>query len=523
MCLHFNELKSFFSVIILFCIDEKAWESRHGGMLGLKYILAVRPDLHNSLVPLVFSTILKSLQDESDDVVSVAASALLPVISTLLTCIPQEVPQLTKILWDSLLDLDDLTSSTHSIMELLAGIISQPGGLQVSMSQSGALKGLVPRVFPFMSHSSIHVRKAALETMLVLSSSKTACHWLPDCILDALRYVYQRALLEHNSSCIALIPKLWNSLCDNTPLEPLLMAGCPWFGPWIHLISGPWNQPLDASSMIPSKSGDSVFYLGGKEVLPIVDPVEKKKYIERARNLAAKLLGKLATFIVLPMPGIVYTENMETPFQMLLSKVLIPQLGTNLAYQKISISSIIIQWAQEREIGSGPGIQNLSEMLVRNLTVQQNYVELAQAKAKLFSDASDYISTLKHYHCNVDESFIPPNTTVAKIQELVGEMSDNFLDNTKIRQKAVETIKTRRSGVVSALETYQIAEQEIQLATLSQLAAALSCLGPEALPDKLNPVIKPLMESIKREKNEELQNIAVKGDELFLYRYFFFK
>ena len=280
--------------------------------------------------------------------------------------------------------------------------------------------------------------------------------------------------------------------------------------------SGPWNQTLDINSMIPSKSGENVFYLGGKEVLPIVDPVEKKKYIERARNLAAKLLGKLATFIVLPMPGIVYTENMETPFQMLLSKVLIPQLGTNSAYQKISISSIIIQWAQERDIGSGLGIKDLSEMLVKNLSVPQNYVELAQQRARLFNDASDYISTLKHYNCDVDESCIPPNTTVSKIQELVGEMSDNILDNTKIRPKAVETIKTRRAGVMSALETYQMAEQEIQMATLSQLAGALSCLGPDALPDKLNPVIKPLMESIKREKNEELQTSAVKGSNIYL-------
>ena len=81
------------------------------------------------------------------------------------------------------------------------------------------------------------------------------------------------------------------------------MAGCPWFGPWIHLISGPWNQPLDSGSMVQHTSGDNVFYLGGKEVLPIVDPIEKKRLIERARNLAAKLLGKLAAFIVMPMPG----------------------------------------------------------------------------------------------------------------------------------------------------------------------------------------------------------------------------
>ena len=39
-----------------------------------------------------------------------------------------------------------------------------------------------------------------------------------------------------------------------------------------------------------------------------------------------------------------------------------------------------------------------------------------------------------------------------------------------------------------------------------------------ALPDKLNPVIKPLMESVKREKNEELQKMAVEGINMFAFR-----
>lgn len=40
--------------------------------------------------------------------------------------------------------------------------------------------------------------------------------------------------------------------------------------------------------------------------------------------------------------------------------------------------------------------------------------------------------------------------------------------------------------------------------SLSTLAGA--CVMLEALPEKLNPIIKPLMESIKHEKEERLQN-----------------
>ena len=47
------------------------------------------------------------------------------------------------------------------------------------------------------------------------------------------------------------------------------------------------------------------------------------------------MLGKLSAFIVEPLPDIVYTDVMETPLQMFLGKVLIPQLNTGSAYHKL--------------------------------------------------------------------------------------------------------------------------------------------------------------------------------------------
>ena len=72
----------------------------------------------------------------------------------------------------------------------------------------------------------------------------------------------QRALLEHSGSCLEVVPRLWNALCENTPLQPLLMAGCPWFGPWIHLISGPATTPLDPGTLIGANKATE--YLGGR-------------------------------------------------------------------------------------------------------------------------------------------------------------------------------------------------------------------------------------------------------------------
>ena len=49
----------------------------------------------------------------------------------------------------------------------------------------------------------------------------------------------------------------------------------------------------------------------------------------RARDTTAKMLSRVGAFIVEPLPDIVYTDIMETPLQMFLSKVLIPKLNTS--------------------------------------------------------------------------------------------------------------------------------------------------------------------------------------------------
>lgn len=513
--------------LLLTLVEEPSWECRHGGILGLKYVLAVRDDMSDTVLRLVYPTIERHLTDESDDVVAVAASALLPVVAILVAELGESMPRLSAMLWDSLLELDDLTSSTHSIMELLANLMSRSAALEIFLKSSGPqLKELVPRLFPFLSHSSIPVRLACLETLLILSKSKTGAHWLPHCILDALRHVYQRALLEHNSACLAVVPQLWNSLCENTPLQPLLMAGCPWFGPWIHLISGPSYAPLDSGALIHYSQG-SVYYLGGKEVLPIVDVVEKEKYIARARNLGAKLLGKLASYIIKPLPGIEYTAEMETPLQMLLAKVLIPQLGTSSAYQKLSISIIIIQWLQQAKLPNLKTILDLSQELLRNLTCNQNFTELSSQRSKLCADSSDFTATLSHYNIPFEECEDVVETVETVVQPLNRDILEGlklkpraaesaldrrqYLDASKLKPKAIDTILDRRAGVLSSLSSYQAAQHGLELLTNSVLAGALSYLGAEALPDKLNPVLKPLMESVKREQNEEFQKISVKG------------
>lgn len=73
-------------------------------------------------------------------------------------------------LWDTLVELDDLTASTNSIMMLLAGILSCPSVSQqeTASGNNTSLTELVPRLWPFFRHNIKSVRLAALGTIKTL-------------------------------------------------------------------------------------------------------------------------------------------------------------------------------------------------------------------------------------------------------------------------------------------------------------------------------------------------------------------
>lgn len=79
-----------------------------------------------NLLPLAFPSIFECLSDKVDDVSAVAASSLIPVSDLLVETLPDKAPAVVNVLWDSLADLDDLSSACNSIMGLLATLLTFP-------------------------------------------------------------------------------------------------------------------------------------------------------------------------------------------------------------------------------------------------------------------------------------------------------------------------------------------------------------------------------------------------------------
>lgn len=125
-----NVVHSTVSVLIQL-MKQNEWEVRHGGLLGIKYMLVVREDLMQTFLPLTINNILAGLFDQVDDVGAVAASTLIPIAGSLPKLLSlDQVSSIVKMLWDLLLEQDELASACNSFMGLLAAILSLPNASQ---------------------------------------------------------------------------------------------------------------------------------------------------------------------------------------------------------------------------------------------------------------------------------------------------------------------------------------------------------------------------------------------------------
>ncbi|XP_055877074.1 TATA-binding protein-associated factor 172-like [Biomphalaria glabrata] len=503
--------------IALQMLEQVHWEVRHGALLSLKYILAVRQDLTSKLLPLILPAILKGLLDPDDDVRAVAAAALIPVTDPLVTCLPEQLPVILSCLWDILADLDDLTASTNSIMTLLAKLMSHTDTKSSSFMTS-SLTDLTPRLWPFFRHSIVSVRKAALETfytLLTMKIGEMTCQWLIPIYQDAIRHIYQRSILEEKSELLPLIVKVWTSLLECANMDYLYALAVPWLGVWLAFLMQPPRLAYDPSLLIEAKHKprenrkshtemrhivqDVKNFIGGLDTLA-GNSAEKDATINRARVCGSRLFSMLASKLCLPT--LVVPVGQETPLDVL-SKLFMFHLNGKSAVQRFVIGQVIYLWATY----STPcpcSTEVVSQLLVC-LGELIYFDEIAISFTRMQNDCQDFLASLKQQGINLDTTYPPrqlltleaaltlTSTTYKPLRSL---LKPQMLSKFDERQKQLHSMVTLTS---QEQQTYSIRV----LCSLSMAVVALN-----ALPEKLNPVVRPLMDVIKKEENESLQEEA---------------
>ncbi|CAI6333206.1 unnamed protein product [Periconia digitata] len=215
------------------------WQVCQGGMIGMRYLVAVRNDLliaDGSLMDGVLAVVIKGLGHLDDDVRAISAATLIPVAKEFVEMRPERLQELMNQVWSCLYSLqDDLSASTGYIMDLLAKLCSFPQvlaamQLNAQTDESQSFHELVPRLFPFLRHTITSVRAAVLRALLTfLNIEDTATDgWIDS---KALQLIFQNILLERNDNVLKLSLQLWNAVVDSlgsdrlhTQLEPVLSS-----------------------------------------------------------------------------------------------------------------------------------------------------------------------------------------------------------------------------------------------------------------------------------------------------------
>jgi TATA-binding protein-associated factor len=189
------------------------WEVRHGGLLGLKYVMAAKETLEPELLGAVLPAAVIGLQDKDDDVQAVAADALFPAAHLLAADDSPASRQVKNLLWEALLKLQDLSPATGSVMSLLGRIYAEDNGNAAAEAELLAM--MVPRLWPFMRHNLSSVREAVLECLSSLLKCRPAAEILPGQELKrAAMLLFMNLIFEQQIAIVRQTHEVWSLLIE---------------------------------------------------------------------------------------------------------------------------------------------------------------------------------------------------------------------------------------------------------------------------------------------------------------------
>ncbi|KAK9476188.1 hypothetical protein V1514DRAFT_199606 [Lipomyces japonicus] len=547
--------------------DFSVWEACHGGMLGLKYLVAVRKDLlldpecGSKILDGVVASVMHGLDETDDDVRAVSAATLVPIASEFVSMRPESVENLIEVVWECLANLkDDLSASTGSVMDLLAKLCSFPQVLE--QMKTNALKDpsmsfvmLVPRLYPFLRHSITSVRRAVLRALLTFLNIEDdgSKDWVDG---KALRLVGQNLLLEQDEVVLNLSLEVFKALAAKlaTRSETHFVEE---FGPHVYplvtLLMTPLgvnrnNYPMDTSLILrpsgatfstyhanngvnttgltadgpPPKrrrrsekkivddspaaahSIDAPVFMGDVELVGIDSLVKMKIALSKAIGYAISLWPKSTIKTFRDLIEPYLSQNCPFSSSRLFAAMILEEYGNN--YKGESDLKSLFKGILS-EILNSTGLENSYQDLVPYLKVVRLQ---AQAMLNVFADVG-----------KVSAQRLPRLAVVAKGEPDAGPDAFGLEDAIRTAGPDFEKLRKSMQGTYRVIASQPLSQsQESLKMAIDDAKAAIelrhirilaACAGAyvsmlSSLPKKLNPVIRSLMDSVKTEENFSLQN-----------------
>lgn len=573
LLIHLNEdtLIKTFNCLYLLVLQEgmtaKCWEAKHGGMLGVRYFVLVRTDVlmgHPDILDRVVEMVLHGLNEPDDDVQAVAALTLAPIALQFVTMKKDLINTLLKVIWNCLTHLrDDLLALIGLVMDLLAKLCTHPEVIDIIQHEAKAdpeqlFQKLVPRLFPFLRHLILKVRKAVLRTMLefLLIADPTTKKWISP---KALRLIFQNLLVEQNPEVLALLEKVYDTILREVAANPGVLR-------LVDALFADIYSPLLTLLMTPIGFARHNYHMNTSLFIrPLGQPMGPlDAYDERARKRRAE-----EPVVVVP------TDDFKVNIDIPMFKGDVMLVG----------DEVFINTRCAAATAFGRTLAHVSEELLRTSVVNLlvNYLTLSHTTLRLLAPlvVHDYAVAVRALTgeappAEVVSAFAPPMEAVVASPELLPHfrelvptlkavrlacmvLFDAFILQAKVAANKIPQIPIIVQGEAEAgpgafgldnaqtihtdtfaklkkglLATYRMlanqgledANHRLLLAitdarsvhTLRTTAIVAACLAAilavSGVPKKLNPVIRLLMDSVKEENTAILQ---LKLAQLVLY------
>ncbi|GBE82676.1 Probable helicase [Sparassis crispa] len=520
------------------------WEVRHAGLLGIKYEVAVRSDLvspdasrgHREVIESqkevlrgVVDAAVLGLGDRDDDVRSVAASCLLPVAAHLVEQLPEELSRVLAVLWSCLGNMkDDLSSSVGAVMDLLGKLVTYNQVIEIIADQtrSHPISVLAPMLFPFFRHTIANVRLAVVKTLQAfMTVSSLPKDWIK---LPFLKLLFQNLIVEERSDVRESTLSAWRLVLSIlSPVDGWMhsLIQQQVLLDWYAVLMTPLGLPLDTSTFYdptlaanhgvpPERHNVDKNMLAQDIALVTVEVVLK------ARIAAATALAYIMAF----WPSAGSGMKLDDMFRPILAHY----IDSTSMLQKFLAAIIAEQWAREYDNTASPSDPLLinkstlaAEISGKTLAWLQGdappaYHEMAFTLARIHGECTNLLQSFV-YDCKVPQSSIPslgvevdvtgtrPGCfTIDIAQAAVGEMFTTLKDilgRTKKRELAI--IKEKRIKVMASIDRYIEVKAQYDVRVAAAFAAAFVAF--KSTPDKVSPIVKGIMNSIKNEENVDLQ------------------
>lgn len=539
-------------------LDRPIWAVGHGGMVGLRYVVAVRKDLllqDNDMIDGVIRAVMRGLGDLDDDVRSVSAATLIPMAKEFVTMRPDSLDPLIAIVWDSLSNLgDDLSASTGRVMDLLATLCSFPEVLKAmknsaAQDEERSFTLLVPRLYPFLRHTITSVRLAVLKALLTFANldSEASQGWLNGRIL---RLIFQNILVERDRETLKASLDLWEALITRLAEDPRVLADE--FAPHVDALMQLTLHPIGVAR-IPIPMNPGLFQKpSGGTYSGVMPPTTRKMSSPEPTDRAAKRRRKSTKIDDVPNTSLTHDVDgamiqgdvdlvgldvlvrsrvsAAQAMGLVMARVsatalddfdalLVPSFTSAFASTQLTACVVVDEFAKnEPQAADSARYADHLQKIVES-DRPSSYRDLVNYVQRVRTQCQQLIHMFRD-HGKVSGSRLPVLPVLVQGEPEAGPAAFSIAlaekcvgDDYERMKKAMPPGQKLIAGkhLAEARDTTLIAIEEAQAAKASRdfrikAAAACALVAVGALPKKPSPLIKGIMDSVKSEENQLLQS-----------------